>query len=77
MMLCFLFAGLDSVVDMKQVVADEFVDGHLHEFTYCSNENVHLYKQAYDKVSIIIYDIVCYLKSLGYLHMRIFFCNIL
>ncbi|KAJ0541488.1 hypothetical protein HanHA89_Chr09g0328981 [Helianthus annuus] len=46
------FAGLDSVVDIKQlavmkssnivgnVVADEFMDGHLHEFSYCSNENV-------------------------------------
>ncbi|KAJ0827482.1 hypothetical protein HanRHA438_Chr17g0826261 [Helianthus annuus] len=48
------FAGLDNVVEMKQpadmkssnivgnVVADECVDGHLHEFSYCSNENVHL-----------------------------------
>ncbi|KAJ0791720.1 hypothetical protein HanOQP8_Chr01g0009001 [Helianthus annuus] len=32
------------------VVADKFVDGHLHKFTQCSNENVHLYKQAYDEV---------------------------
>ncbi|KAJ0627808.1 hypothetical protein HanHA89_Chr01g0029891 [Helianthus annuus] len=37
---CKLLIYMASVVDMKQVVADEFVDGHLHEFTYCSNENV-------------------------------------
>ncbi|KAJ0808863.1 hypothetical protein HanPI659440_Chr01g0008101 [Helianthus annuus] len=59
-----IFAGLDSVVDMKQavmkssnivgnVVADKFVDGHLHKFTHCSNENVHLYKQAYDEVCVV------------------------
>uniref|UniRef100_A0A251VRP5 Uncharacterized protein n=1 Tax=Helianthus annuus TaxID=4232 RepID=A0A251VRP5_HELAN len=54
-MLCMMrnkLWGKCNVVDMKQVavmkssnivgnvVADEFVDGHLHEFTYCSNENV-------------------------------------
>ncbi|KAJ0752405.1 hypothetical protein HanPI659440_Chr09g0323981 [Helianthus annuus] len=56
------FAWLDNVVDMKhptvmkssnvdgKVVADKFVDGHLHNFTHCSNENVQLYKQAYDEV---------------------------
>ncbi|KAJ0765971.1 hypothetical protein HanPI659440_Chr08g0309951 [Helianthus annuus] len=46
------FAELDNVVDMKQptiikssnvdgnVVANKFVDGHLHNFTHSSNESV-------------------------------------
>ncbi|KAF5769120.1 hypothetical protein HanRHA438_Chr14g0655211 [Helianthus annuus] len=43
------------IIDMLfcQVVADEFVDGHLHKFTHYSNENVHLYKQAYDEVCVV------------------------
>ncbi|MFS7968824.1 hypothetical protein Hanom_Chr09g00802081 [Helianthus anomalus] len=72
---CFAsFAWMDNVLDMKQaavlkssnivgnVVANKSVDGHLHKFTHCSNENVHLYKQAYDEVCVIIYYIVFYLK---------------
>ncbi|MFS7918566.1 hypothetical protein Hanom_Chr03g00202671 [Helianthus anomalus] len=38
---CFVkYWDLHNIMFFTIVLSDEFVDGHLHEFSYCSNENV-------------------------------------